>query len=182
MTSPLVVGYARRAWPPAWMPANASRPRPAHARHLRTTWTRKWMGQHLGERLCCWLFPRAVGHLIQQLPFVGTRPKLATRRDDPEDPARKACVAAPIVEHPTAPRPYDDECDVHQVSLVRGQYQRAGTQTAIPTPGTNRNQAVCGFWDAVTGGLHAWLTERKRRVEFLTCLHALCRRYSTGPV
>ena len=66
--------------------------------------------------------------------------------------------------------------------VIRGQYQRKGQQRAVPTPGTNRKQAVFGFLNVRTGEWHFWLTPRKRSVEFLGCLHALYKHYPTGPI
>jgi transposase len=149
---------------------------------LRSTWTRRLLRWHLGTRLQCWLSPRSVGRLIHRLGFVWTRPKLITRGDDPEAAPRKTAIAALITAHPTAPRVYEDECDVHQVPVLRGQYQRKGTQREIPTPGINRKQAVFGFLNVLTGEWYFWLTGRKRSVEFLACLHELYRRWPTGPI
>jgi transposase len=148
----------------------------------RTTWTRKLLGWHLAERLNCWLAPRTVGRLIRQLGFVWTRPKLAPKRQDPEAPSREATLEALIAAHPTAPRLYEDECDVHQLPIVRGQYQPKGTQREVPTPGSNRKQAVFGFLNVLTGEWHFWLPARKRSGEFLACLQELYRHYPTGPI
>lgn len=155
---------------------------PARSGSLRTTWTQRLLGQHLAERVGCWLSRRSVGRLIRELGFVWTRPKLTTRRDDPAATEREAGIQALIAAHPTAPRLYEDEADVHQVPVVRGQYQRKGVQRAVATPGTNRKQAVFGFLDVRTGQWHYWLTARKRSSDFLACLHELYRLYPTGPI
>ena len=91
-------------------------------------------------------------------------------------------MAAAILAHPTAPRLYEDECDIHLVPVIRGQYQRRGEQREVPTPGTNKKQAVFGFLDVMTGEWHFWLTLRKRSVDFLTCLNELYRRYPQGEI
>lgn len=148
----------------------------------RTTWTRALLGRHLGERLRCWLSPSSVARLVAQLGFVWTRPKLTTRRDDPEAVRRNQHVQALIDAYPTAPRFYEDECDVHQLPVVRGQYQPRGEQREVPTPGTNRKQGVFGFLNVCSGDWHFWLSARKRSKDFLACLHDLYRRYPSGPI
>ena len=148
----------------------------------RTTWTRRLLGWHLGARCCCWLSQSSVARLIRRLGFVWTRPKLTTKRDDAQAASREACIQAAIAAHPTAPRLYEDECDCHQVPVVRGQYQRKGQQREVPTPGTNRKQPVFGFLNVLTGEWHFWLTARKRSVDFLSCLQELYQRYPTGPI
>jgi hypothetical protein len=148
----------------------------------RTTWTHGLLRRHLGERLGCWLSPSSVRRLIQRLGFVWTRPKLTTKRDDPTATSREAALQAAMRAHPTAPRLYEDECECHQVPVIRGQYQRKGQQRAVPTPGTNRKQSVFGFLNVLTGEWHFWLTARKRSVDFLGCLHELYKHYPAGPI
>lgn len=149
---------------------------------LRTTWTRGLLGRHLGERLGCILSRRSVGRLIQRLGFVWTRPKLTTRGQDPQAEARETLIRETIAAYPTAPRLYEDECDIHLVPELRGQYQRRGQQREIPTPGNNRKQAVFGFLNVLSGEWHFWLTLRKRSFDFLTCLMELYRIYPQGPI
>ena len=148
----------------------------------RTTWTRRLLQRHLGERLGCWLSSSSVARVIRRLDFVWARPKLTVKQSDPEAEAREAAMAAAIAAHPQAPRLYEDECDVSQLPVVRGQYQRRGQQREVPTPGTNRKQPVFGFLEVLTGEWHYFLTRRKRSVEFVSCLHALYQRYPTGPI
>lgn len=155
---------------------------PEHTGRERTTWTRPLLGAHLAERLYCHLSLSSLTRLIRRLGFVWTRPKLTTRRDDPAAESRKQLIEAAIAAHPTAPRLYEDECDLHLVPVLRGQYQRRGEQRLVPTPGTNRKQAVFGFLNVVTGEWHFWLTVRKRSLDFLGCLHALYKHYPTGPI
>jgi len=148
----------------------------------RTTWTRRLLQRHLGERLACFLSARSVRRLIHRLDFVWTRPKLALKQGDPEAAALREAIDAAIAAAPEAPRLYEDECDLHQLPVVRGQYQRRGEQQEIATPGVNRKQPVFGFLEARTGEWHYWLLARKRSVEFLVCLHALYQWYPTGPI
>jgi transposase len=148
----------------------------------RTTWTRRLLQRHLGERLGCWLSRASMTRLIVALSFVWTRPKLTVKADDPEGAEREAAVAAVIAAYPTAPRLYEDECDVAQLPVVRGQYQRRGQQREIPTPGQNKKQAVFGFLNVRTGEWHYFLTRRKRSVEFVGCLHELYHHYPSGPI
>ena len=155
---------------------------PAEAETGRTTWTRRLLGRHLGERVGCWLSTRSLTRLIRRLGFVWTRPKLRVRGADPAAGAREAAIEAAMAAAPTAPRLYADECDVHQVPVVRGQYQRRGKQREIPTPGTNKKQPVFGFLNVLTGEWHYWLTPRKRSVDFLGCLQELYKLYPQGPI
>lgn len=148
----------------------------------RTTWTRRLLQRHLRERLACFLSVRSVSRLIHRLDFVWTRPKLALKQGDPAAATLLAAIDAAIAAAPDAPRLYEDECDLHQVPVVRGQYQRRGEQRDIATPGVNRKQPVFGFLEARTGEWHYWLLARKRSVEFLLCLHALYQWYPTGPI
>jgi transposase len=148
----------------------------------RTTWTRRLLQRHLRERLACCLSVRSVSRLIHRLDFVWTRPKLALKQGDPAAATLLAAIDAAIAAAPDAPRLYEDECDLHQVPVVRGQYQRQGEQREIATPGVNRKQPVFGFLEARTGEWHYWLLARKRSVEFLICLHALYQWYPTGPI
>jgi transposase len=155
---------------------------PERGGFTRTTWTRRLLGQHLGERLGCWLSSSSVTRLIRRLGFVWARPKLTTKRDDPLASERESSMAAAMAAHPRAPRLFEDECDVHQVPVIRGQYQRRGEQRDVPTPGTNRKQPVFGFLNVLTGQWHYWLPVRKRSMDFLTCLHELYQLYPTGPI
>jgi transposase len=148
----------------------------------RTTWTRRLLQQHLGERLGCWLSSSSVTRLIHRLEFVWRRPKLTVKPRDPAATTRAAAIAAAIAAHPRAPRLYEDECDMARLPVVRGQYQRRGKQREVPTPGTNKKQPVFGFLEGLTGEWHYFLTGRKRSVEFVACLHVLYQHYPTGPI
>ena len=148
----------------------------------RTTWTRALLGRHLAERVGCFLSASSVARLIRRLDFVWRRPKLTVKGSDPEAAPKNAAIQAAIAAFPAAPRLYADECDVHQVPVVRGQYQRRGEQREIPTPGTNCKQAVFGFLNVLTGQWHYWLTPHKRSGDFLACLHELYRLYPAGPI
>lgn len=148
----------------------------------RTTWTRRLLRRHLGERLGCFLSRASMTRLIGVLGFVWTRPKLTVKASDPAGEEREAAIAAAITTHPEAPRLYEDECDLAQLPVVRGQYQRRGQQREIPTPGQNKKQPVFGFLNVLTGDWHYFLTKRKRSVEFVACLHVLDHLYPTGPI
>jgi transposase len=148
----------------------------------RTTWTRRLLGHYLGERLGCWLSKSSVSRLIHKLDFVWRRPKLTLKESDPQANERQRAIDEAIASHPEAPRIYEDECDIHQLPTIRGQYQRRGHQKEIPTPGNNKKQAVFGFLNVLTGDWHYWLTARKRSVEFLACLHELYKLYPSGPI
>jgi transposase len=151
----------------------------------RTTWTRRLLHRHLGERLNCWLSKSSLTRLIRRLGFVWSRPKLGVRQADPEELTREEMnqiIATAARVFPGAPCLFGDECDVHQLPVVRGQYQRRGRQVEVPTPGTNHKQAVFGFLEARSGEWHYFLTERRRSRDFLECLHELLARYPTGPV
>jgi transposase len=149
---------------------------------LRTTWTRRLLQRHLGERLGCQLSVWSVTRLIHTLGFVWTRPKLTVRQGDPEAEARTKAIAAAIAAHPLAPRLYEDECDLARLPVVRGEYQRRGKQREVPTPGQNKKQPIFGFLNMLTGEWHYFLTERKRSVEFVACLHELYQWYSEGVI
>src|SRR5438093_1324884 len=118
---------------------------------------------------------RAIGRVSERIHFV-----LLNARG--YSPALLAAIAAAIAAAPDAPRLYEDECDLHQVPVVRGQYQRRGEQREIATPGVNRKQPVFGFLEARTGEWHYWLLARKRSVEFLICLHARYQWHPSGPI
>jgi transposase len=148
----------------------------------RTTWTRALLGRHLAERVGCFLSASSVARLIRRLDFVWRRPKLTVKGRDPDAAVKNTAIQTAQAAFPTAPCLYGDECDVHQVPVVRGQYQRKGEQREIPTPGTNAKQAVFGFLDMLTGQWHYWLTPRKRSADFLACLHELYRLYPVGPI
>lgn len=148
----------------------------------RTTWTRRLLRLHLGEGLGCWLSKSGIQRLIGRLDFVWGRPKLTLKQSDPQASQREEAMAQATAAHPAAPRLYADECDIHQLPTIRGQYQRRGQQKEIPTPGNNKKQPIFGFLNALTGDWHYWLTARKRSVEFVECLHALYALYPTGPI
>jgi transposase len=148
----------------------------------RTTWTRALLGRHLAERVGCFLSASSVARLIRRLDFVWRRPKLTVKGSDPDAATKNAVIQAAIAVFPTAPRLYGDECDVHQVPVVRGQYQRKGEQRQVPTPGTNCKQVVFGFLNVLTGQWHYWLTPSKRSGDFLCCLHELYHQYPVGPI
>jgi len=148
----------------------------------RTTWTRRLLRWHLRERFGCALSLSSIVRLIALLGFVWGRPKLTLKESDPQAQQRQADMDKAIAEYPTAPRLYSDECDIHQLPTLRGQYQRRGQQKEIPTPGNNKKQAVMGFLDMLTGDWHYWLTARKRSVEFLSCLHELYKLYPQGEI
>jgi transposase len=151
----------------------------------RTTWTRRLLGRHLGERFGLWLSRRSLGRLIGSLGFVWRRPKLTVKPVAGEEAARaasRAIIAVAARLYPQSPLLFGDECDLHQLPVVRGGYQRRGQQRAIPTPGTNAKQGVFGFLDIRTGEWHYFLKERKRSKEFIECLHELDRHYGGGPL
>lgn len=148
----------------------------------RTTWTRALLRLYLGQQLGTWLSVRSVSRLIRRLGFVWSRPKLTLKEADSQAKEREQAIQEAIALHPDAPRLYADECDVHQLPIIRGQYQRRGRQAEVPTPGNNKKQAVFGFLNVRTGDWHYFLTARKRSVEFLACLHELYARYPSGPI
>jgi len=151
----------------------------------RTTWTRRLLQRHLGERLDLRLSKSSLTRLIARLGFVWSRPKLGVRQADPEELTREEMneiVATAARVYPEAPCLFADECDLHQLPVVRGQYQRRGQQGEVPTPGTNHKQPVFGFLEARTGEWHYFLTQRRRSRDFLECLHELAKRYPTGPI
>jgi transposase len=148
----------------------------------RTTWTRRLLRWHLRERIGCALCASSVVRLISSLGFVWRRPKLTLRQTDAHAQQRQEAIAEAIQAHPQAPRVYEDECDIHQVPTLRGQYQRRGQQKQVPTPGTNKKQPVFGFLNVVSGQWHYFLTARKRSVEFIACLHELYKLYPEGPI
>src|SRR5262249_35921831 len=110
---------------------------PVEAGFERTTWTRRLLRRHLGQRMGCWLSKRSVSRLIARLGFVWRRPKLTLKESDPLAQVRHEAMAAVIAAYPQAPRLYEDECDLHQLPSLRGQYQRRGQQKEVPTPGNN---------------------------------------------
>jgi hypothetical protein len=130
----------------------------------------------------CWLSKRSLSRLSARLGFVWRRPKLTLTESDPLAAQRQAAMSAVIATYPQAPRLYEDECDIHQLPTLRGQYQRRGQQKEIPTPGSNKKQPVFGFLNVLTGDWHYFLTARKRSVEFLSCLHELYNLYPSGPI
>lgn len=148
----------------------------------RTTWTRRLLRLHLRERLGCVLSLSSVVRLIMLAGFVWRRPKLTLKESDPQAQARQEAIDQAIAEHPQAPRYYEDECDIHQLPTLRGQYQRRGQQKEIPTPGNNKKQPVFGFLNVLTGEWHYWMTARKRSVEFVSCLHELYQLHPQGPI
>jgi transposase len=148
----------------------------------RTSWTRRLLQRHLFERIGCCLSQSSVTRLIHRLDFVWRRPKLTVRQGDPEAAERQAAVAAAIAAHPEAPRLYEDECDLAQLPVVRGEYQRRGKQREVPTPGQNKKQPIFGFLNLLTGEWHYFLMRRKRSVEFVACLHGLSHLYPEGVI
>lgn len=148
----------------------------------RTTWTRRLLRWHLRERVGCALSHSSVVRLILVLGFVWRRPKLTLKENDPNAPQRQAAIEEAIAKHPEAPRLYEDECDIHQLPTIRGQYQRRGQQKQVPTPGNNKKQPIFGFLNVLTGEWHYFLTTRKRSVEFIGCLHELYKCYPEGPI
>ena len=137
----------------------------------QTLWTRRLLQRHLAERAGCDLSLPTVTRLIKRLGFVWRRPKLVLKQTDPLRAEREAAMAEALRAYPKAPRLYMDECDLHQLPVVRGQWQPRGQQTTVATPGNNRKQAVFGFLEAVSGRWHYFLMPRKRSFEFLSCLH-----------
>jgi transposase len=148
----------------------------------RTTWTRRLLRWHLRERIGCALSSSSVVRLIGAVGFVWRRPKLTLKQADPQGQARQEAISQAIKAHPQAPRLYADECDIHQLPTIRGQYQRRGQQCEVPTPGNNKKQPVFGFLNVRTGQWHYFLTAKKRSVEFIACLHELYKLYPRGPL
>lgn len=155
---------------------------PVEAGFERTTWTRRLLGRHLRERMGFALSKSSVQRLIARIGFVWRRPKLTLKESDPQAEEREALMAATIAAHPSAPRLYADECDIHQLPPIRGQYQRRGHQKQIATPGNNKKQPVFGFLNVLTGEWHYWLTAHKRSADFLGCLHELYQLYPVGVI
>ena len=77
---------------------------PETAGVARTTWTRRLLQRHLGERLGCFLSRASMTRLIGALGFVWTRPKLTVKEGDPEGAQRTAAMAAALAAHPEVPR------------------------------------------------------------------------------
>jgi transposase len=148
----------------------------------RTTWTRRLLRWHLRERIGCALSKSSIVRLIGALGFVWRRPKLTLKESDPQAQARQEALDQAIKAYPQAPRLYADECDIHQLPTIRGQYQRRGQQQEVPTPGNNKKQPVFGVLNVLTGQWHYFLTARKRSVEFIGCLHELYKLYPVGPI
>jgi transposase len=149
----------------------------------RTTWSCALLRRHLGERLDRWLSPRTLRRMAARLGFVFRRPKLTVKRGTsaPEElEAYRQIVATARAVFPQAACLFGDECDVHQVPVVRGTWQRRGEQRAVATPGSNRKQPTFGFLNVGTGAWHYWLTGRKRSAEFVMCLRELERLYPEG--
>ncbi len=151
---------------------------PAETGTGQTVWTRRLLQRHLVERAGCPLSLSVITRLIKHLGFVWRRPKLMLRQDDPQRAERETAILQALAEYPEAPRLYADECDLHQLPVVRGQWQPKGQQKAISTPGKNRKQAVFGFLEALSGHWHYWLTDKKRSADFLGCLHELNKTYA----
>jgi transposase len=150
----------------------------------RTTWTRRLLQRHLQERCDCPLSLSSVKRLIARLDFVWRRPKLTVKPQPAEEEARAALreiVAAVADAFPEMPLLFGDEADLHQLPVVRGQYQRRGTQREIPTPGTNAKQGVFGFLEVRAGEWHYFLKHRKRSKELIECLHELNKHYGQRP-
>ena len=160
---------------------------PQDAGAEQVLWTRRLLQRHLIERVDCLLSLPTVTRLIKRLGFVWRRPKLVLnvwrrpklvlKQTDPQKAEREAAIAEALAAHPEAPHLYMDECDLHQLPIVRGQWQQCGQQKTVATPGNNRKQAVFGFLEAVSGRWHYFLTHRKRSFEFLSCLHELNKIY-----
>jgi transposase len=148
----------------------------------QTVWTRRLLQRHLAERTGCDLSLPTVTRLMRRLGFVWRRPKLVLKQGDPHRDEREAAIAQALAAHPDAPHLYADECDLHQLPVVRGQWQPKGSQTAIATPGRNQKQPIFGFLEATSGQWHYWLTLRKRSLDFLSCLHELNKTYAPGPL
>jgi transposase len=151
----------------------------------RTTWTRRLLQRHLLERFACRLSLPSVRRLIAHLGFVWRRPQLGLKPTPGGEAARaasRAIIACARALFPEAAHLYGDECDLHQLPVVRGQYQRRGQQRQIPTPGSNRKQPVIGFLNAQNGAWHYFLPERRRSQEFIACLEELSRLYPQGEV
>ena len=148
----------------------------------QTLWTRRLLQRHLAERTGCYLSLPTLTRLMKREGFVWRRPKLVLKQTDPQQTEREATIVKALAAHPEAPRLYVDECDLHQLPVVRGQWQQRNQQTSIATPGNNRKQAVFGFLEAASGRWHYFLTGRKRSFEFLGCLHELNKLYQeTSP-
>lgn len=150
---------------------------PQEAGAEQTLWTRRLLQRHLTERVDCALSLSTVTRLVHRTGFVWRRPKMVLRQTDPQKAEREAAIAQTLAEHPAAPRLFMDECDLHQLPVVRGHWQRKGEQKKVATPGNNRKQAVFGFLEAVSGRWDYFLTARKRSFEFLSCLHDLHQTY-----
>jgi hypothetical protein len=158
---------------------------PEQAGVERTTWTRRLLGRHLGERFGRPLSMTTLTRLIVRLGFVFRRPKLTVKALPDTEYAvavHRMTVAAARALYPEAPHLYEDECDVQLLPVVRGQYQRVGQQAAVPTPGSNERQPVFGFLNVTTSQWHYWTPQRRRSVEFVACLHELLRIYPDGPI
>jgi putative transposase len=137
---------------------------------------------HLADRAGCSLSITTLTRLIDDAGFVWCRPKLALKQDDPLAEQRARAIAEAIAEHPMAPRLFEDECEMHQVPVIRGQYQKRMEQRTIATPGNSCRQPIFGFLNTLTGQWHYWMPQRKRSVEFVACLHELHQVYTEGPI
>ena len=84
-------------------------------------WTRRLLQRHLTKRTGCELSLSSLTRLIKRLGFVWRRPKLILKQTDPLQVEREASIAEALAAYPQVPCLFMDECDLHQLPVVRGQ-------------------------------------------------------------
>jgi len=150
--------------------------------YVCSCWTVALLAAHLCQRFRVNVTTSTLRRVLHQVGFVWGRPKLAMpERRDPETEAKLACLNRVLAE-PEATIIAEDECEVHQLPILRAMWHRRGQQPHIPTPGQNRKCAVFGGVNLRTGQWHYQLYGRKRSAEFIDFLTGLLRAYPSGRI
>ena len=118
---------------------------------------------------------------LHELDYRWKRARHVARDDDAERVAKLARIRS-IIEGllPSEVLFFADELDIHLLAKIGYEWMRAGTQTEVMTPGTNRKQYLAGALNYLTGRLLAVTAERKDRWLFIDLLKLIDKRCPAG--
>jgi transposase len=147
---------------------------------VRTRWSCATLALTIAARTKVVVSRETVRRQLHAAGYVWKRAKLKAKDDDPER-ARKLARIRDVIERLGKDEAFFwvDELDVHLLAKVGYQWMLQGTETEIPTPGTNQKQYLGAAFNLRTGEIMYVVGLRKTNVLFRQLLDLL--ESSCGP-
>ena len=149
---------------------------PAAFGWCRTRWSCAALAVELAARRGVCVSQETVRRWLHEMGYVWKRARHVARDDDPERIPKLARIRR-IIEglRPAEALFFADELDIHLLAKLGCEWMLKGTQSEVPTPGTNRKHYLAGALNFVTGKVLAVVGERKDRWLFLDLLRLVER-------